>query len=286
MNWLAGKSRSVFTARTSAAPSFRFVCDLRDAIAREVCFTDRYEPQETEIFRRSLRPGMTFLDIGANWGYFTLLSASLVGASGKVIALEPDPRVYRRLAENVRENGFEYVITLPYAAAGEAGIVRFRGYDEAQSNWGTSRIESTAALPTDLAVEARPVDEILADPRVGEIDLMKMDIEGAEGFAMRGLSKTLGARRVRRVILELHPEAIRSHGQTVDEVLEPLRSNGYRGWSIDHSPQSNRRAAYASRLRIESYLRPIAEVRELDSWPHTLWVRDDLELFPPDGVAG
>ena len=63
-----------------------FVCDLRDTISREACFTGRYEPQETQIAQRLLAPGMVVVDVGANWGYFTLVVAHLVGGSGAVIA--------------------------------------------------------------------------------------------------------------------------------------------------------------------------------------------------------
>ena len=59
------------------AGGYWFECDPRDAIAREVCFTGRYEPQETALVRTILRPGMSFVDVGANWGYFTLLAAWL-----------------------------------------------------------------------------------------------------------------------------------------------------------------------------------------------------------------
>src|ERR1700716_2774101 len=52
-----------------------FRCDLRDLITREVCFTGRYEPQETALLRQILQPGMTFVDVGANWGYFSLVAA-------------------------------------------------------------------------------------------------------------------------------------------------------------------------------------------------------------------
>src|SRR5262249_13205461 len=81
-----------------------FECDLRDAISREVCFTGRYEPQETALVRSILRPGMSFVDVGANWGYFTLLAAHLVGKGGRVISLEPDPRLFPILQRNVTRN--------------------------------------------------------------------------------------------------------------------------------------------------------------------------------------
>jgi hypothetical protein len=78
-----------------------FVCDLQDTISREVCFTGRYEPQETQLALRLLKPGMSVVDVGANWGYFSLVSAHCVGPTGRVLSLEPHPRLSSMLAENV-----------------------------------------------------------------------------------------------------------------------------------------------------------------------------------------
>src|SRR5688500_3774521 len=72
----------------------RFDCDLSELLSREVCFTGLYEPPVTRVFQRQLRPGGTAIDVGSNWGYFTLLAAAAVGTSGAVIALEPDPRQF------------------------------------------------------------------------------------------------------------------------------------------------------------------------------------------------
>ena len=102
---------------------YPFRCDLRDIISREVCFTGTYEPQETTLVRAILRPGMTFVDVGANWGYFTLLAASLVGTTGRVLSLEPDPRLFSILQENVGRSGLDHVTPLQLAAAHQAGIL-------------------------------------------------------------------------------------------------------------------------------------------------------------------
>ena len=87
-NAVAGLARTPFTARLPAdLGAAAFECDLRDSIAREVCFTGRYEPQETTLALALLRPGMTVLDVGANWGYFTLVAVRLIGAAGAVFGL-------------------------------------------------------------------------------------------------------------------------------------------------------------------------------------------------------
>src|SRR6266566_1848196 len=95
---------------------YSFRCDLRDTISREVCFTGRYEPQETALGRSTWRPGMSFVDVGANWGYFTLLAASLVGTNGRVLSLEPDPRLFSILRDNIVRSGLNQVTALQLAA--------------------------------------------------------------------------------------------------------------------------------------------------------------------------
>src|SRR5215213_552816 len=90
MNWICRKNpRAFWMQMAKEAGGFSFHCDLSDAIAREVCFTGRYEPQDTALVRALLEPEMTFVDVGANWGYYTLLAASLVGRKGQVISFEP-----------------------------------------------------------------------------------------------------------------------------------------------------------------------------------------------------
>src|SRR5688500_9658786 len=99
----------------------RYGCDLRNVIAREACLTGRTAPAETAALRASLPAGGTFVDVGANWGYFTLVAAHAVGASGRVVALEPDPRVHAELAANLARNGIRNVTALAVAASDRAG---------------------------------------------------------------------------------------------------------------------------------------------------------------------
>src|SRR5512142_2823283 len=92
-HWIGRRVREPFWAALPAdLGSLQFHCDLRDGLMREACLTGRYEPQETALLGRLLAPGMTFVDVGANWGYFTLVGAHLVGRAGRVISVEADPR--------------------------------------------------------------------------------------------------------------------------------------------------------------------------------------------------
>lgn len=257
-----------------------FECDLKDSIAREVCFTGRYEPQDTALIQALLAQGMTFVDVGANWGYYTLLAAHLVGDGGRVISLEPDPRLFPILMRNVEYNRLENVKALQIAAADEAGVLILSGYNEEDENRGLSRLVEQAE-PSERAfqVQGRAIDEALDEHGIGEVHLLKMDIEGAEELALRGMTRGLSSHRFQRILLELHPAMLAERGIRTEDVLALMLKAGYEGWWLDFSPRANRKAAYARRLNLKDYMRPLTDAgASLDAWPHVLWQAPGLEL--------
>ncbi len=256
-----------------------FLCDLKDSIAREVCFTGRYEPQDTALIQALLGPGMTFVDVGANWGYYTLLAAHLVGTHGRVVSFEPDPRLFPVLMENIRYNGLAQATAVQVAAADEAGLLMLSGYDEACENRGLSRLVEQAGTDVEtFQVQAQTVDAMLDSLAVESVDLLKMDIEGAEELALRGMLKGLERHRFRRILLELHPAILSERGRTAQDVIGLLTGAGYCGWHLDFSPVANRRAAYARSLNLREFLSPLSDVKTLDAWPHLLWLAPGVEL--------
>lgn len=258
-----------------------FRCDLRDSISREVCFTGRYEPQETALAKAILKPGMAFVDVGANWGYFTLLAAHRVGPLGRVVSLEPDPRMFAWLRNNLALNGLDHVVTLPVAAAAAEGTTALAGYDETSGNFGLSRLSDHPGSGPVFRVASCSLDGLLEGLAWPTVDLLKMDIEGAEGLALAGLERSLTRRRIRRILLELHPAQLAEGGQTAWNAIEPLRRAGYRAWRIDHSLTANRRASYAKRYDAKSLLAPFQAYGALGQWPHLLWAMPGLPALDP-----
>ena len=267
-----------FAARLPAsAGGYRFGCDLRDSISREVFVTGRYAPQETALVRALLSPGGTMVDVGANWGYFTLLGAHLVGRGGRVIAFEPDPRLFAALRANVEGNGLGWVTPLPLAAAEAPGTLTLAGHDPEGGNWGLSSLVAAGQGGASFQVEAATVDAALDARGIGRVELLKMDIEGAEDRALRGMAAGLAAGRYRRVLVELHPQLHPAGRALLDEVAETFGRAGYRGWAVDSSPQATRRAAYAKEVDAASLLRPLAQ-SAADPWPHQLWAAPGEEV--------
>ena len=225
------------------------------------------------MLRGILRPGGTFVDVGANWGYFTLMAAHIVGQAGRVISLEPDPRLFAALEDNSTRNGLSQVTALQIAAASEPGTLTLNGYDEMSSNWGLSSIVTNGAnVASVFLVTACPVDALLDEQEVDCVDLLKMDIEGAEEIALRGMSKGLARHRYKRILLEAHPDLLAKQKRTTGDVLNLLIEAGYQGWVIDHSSQAIRRAAYARTLNPADYLRRLDSASCFDAWPHFLWL--------------
>jgi FkbM family methyltransferase len=246
----------------------RYDCDLADLISREVCFTGLYEPPVTRVFTHYARPGAAIADVGANWGYFTLVAASAVGPSGSVLALEPDPRQFDALSRNVALNGFAHVRCVEAAASFSDGRVTLAGFADEEANRGVSRISDSAQGGRTFDVRAVRLDALVPGP--ARVDLVKIDVEGAEDLVLEGMRDGLQSRRYRALILELHPGLLRDRGVDPSICLRGLADLGYRGWTIDVSPAAYRRALDPG-TPIDDLLRPLDDWRET-AWPHLLWL--------------
>lgn len=277
--WLTRRVAAPFLARLPhRLGGSWFVCDPGDAIAAQAYFGGVYEPQETAITQALLAPGATFVDVGANWGYFTLLAARRLGARGAVIALEPDPRMCGALRANVALNGLSSVTVLELAAADRAGTVPLLGFDQAGGNYGLSRMAPRGEEPPgSFAVTASTLDDVFAELRLTRVSLLKMDIEGGEARALAGLRRSFEAGVVDRLLLEVHPQQLEESGSSVAQVFELLERAGFRGWTVDHSPRATRRAAYARRVDVRTYLRPLDARQPLDAWAHCLCARRGID---------
>lgn len=145
---------------------------------------DAYERNVTAVFRNRLRAGMHVLDIGANVGWYTMLSASLVGSSGSVTAIEPNPDTAKLLEASRRANAFANVILLQVAAGRAQGLLVLHG---SYGNAMTSAVpDAAAALISSRTVPSFRVDDLI--PRNTNIDFVKIDVEGAEYNALLGAS--------------------------------------------------------------------------------------------------
>ena len=127
-----------------------------------------------------LAAGYNFLDIGANIGYFSLLAASVVGEMGKVICFEPNVQNLRLLHASVLENGFQHVQVFPLAASDSRHLIK------SQSFGSNGFLVAAPSEPSNHQfVQSVAVDDLVSAE--GRVHVIKMDIEGYESFALRGM---------------------------------------------------------------------------------------------------
>jgi FkbM family methyltransferase len=200
-----------------------------------------YEPQTIELLRSLLKTGHVMVDVGANVGEFSLISASLVGNQGRVIAIEASPIIYESLRRNISLNGFANVFPILVAAASESGLMNF---DELpRDNWGMnrrSRNTQNVSSGSSTLVAARRVDSLLRDCNVDRCDVMKIDVEGMELDVLRGVDFD-GILRPRNIILEYIHELQGSNAVDPESVTSLLLEKRYElrdvtGRPINHHP--------------------------------------------------
>ncbi len=190
-----------------------------------------YEPLETAVVLALIRPGMQVLDLGANIGYYTLLMARATGPEGRVWAFEPDPDNYALLTANVALNGFSHVTAFHAAAAAAPG--RLALYRSAE-NRGDNRIfDDGGGGHTPIEVEASPVDALL--PSGTRLDLVKMDIQGAEAHALAGMTRLLANSPEVVILTEYWPEAILGVGSDPERFLTNLTALGFQLYLLGES---------------------------------------------------
>lgn len=218
-NYLWKRLRSQ-TELTVQIGSIKLSLDPFDSgISRELAIEGTHEPVFTQLLLQIVQEGMTVVDIGANIGYYALQVAERVGSKGHVIAFEPAPRAYALLRQNIEQNHLNNIHALPYAIGDFRGEMDFFLYE--QSNWNSFVKHGTPIGK--LSVAVYPLDEIL--PHLsGRVDLIRMDIEGYEVQAVRGMENTL--RRHKPIVcLELHSSFIEPPSAV--NLLKTLYDIGY-----------------------------------------------------------
>lgn len=189
-----------------------------------------YEPATTAVFRETLKPGMTVVDVGANVGYYTLLAAGLVGEKGRVYAFEPEPENYALLVKNVQANGYRNVVCLRQAVSDQSGQVPFF------LSWGSEAHSLSADIASSrrsIQVEATSLDEFFRKEGWPPVGLIKMDIEGAESLALDGMKELIKRSKNLRLITEYSQETTRLARVAPSSIPGRLQGMGFKVRVID-----------------------------------------------------
>jgi len=188
-----------------------------------------YERYETELFKKMVQDGMVVVDIGANIGYYTLIAAKSVGNKGIVYAFEPEPSHYKLLCDNIAVNGYTNVVPIEKAVSKTTGKTRL--YVNA-ALVDISSLSKDNVLPYSKNLDCLEVETITMDDfferTVGDdrIDLMKIDVEGAEELVVDGAERVLRNNSL-KIFMEFVPRQLRNVGTDPPELLYKLRNYGF-----------------------------------------------------------
>jgi FkbM family methyltransferase len=181
------------------------------------------------LFKSVLQPGMIVLDIGSYIGYYALLAAQRVGDCGRVLAFEPDPHSFFYLSLNIKTNGLDSIVTpIQKAVSDQAGHKFFCIREDDRSGSSLFNFERSAKVTT---VECSQLDEFLdgffGDKKRG-VDIIKMDIEGAELHALKGMERTLACASSRLIMfIECNPSALQAAGGSAAILVDRLKELGF-----------------------------------------------------------
>ena len=185
-------------------------------------FRENYEP-ELGYLTKILNPGKVFVDVGANMGIYTLVASKIVGSTGRVIAFEPSVQSFSVLLQNIALNRSSNVVPFRVAASEKEGIAWLHhALDPSgnslgkQANWGKDGEN----------VDTETLDNVLERASVNHVDLIKVDVEGAEELVLRGTLDTLRTHRP-VVIFEFNPGCAAGLGHCPFGAAKLLESVGY-----------------------------------------------------------
>jgi FkbM family methyltransferase len=204
-------------------------------------FFGTWEERITRFVAKRMKSGDCFIDIGANIGYYTLLSSSLVGETGRVVAVEASPKIYAELIDNLQLNGVSNVRTVNVAASDSPGeIDLFEAPDDSR---GVTTTSATWAKQSNCRlagkVQCLPMDMVVSKEELRTARIIKIDVEGAEWNVCKGLIPMLHElRRDAEIILEVTPSEIESQGHQCSELIQRFTAIGFFPYVIDNAYSS------------------------------------------------
>jgi FkbM family methyltransferase len=203
--------------------------NTKDVIQQYIYYFGVFEPNLTNWIRQRLSPGDTFIDVGANIGYFSLLASKLVGPSGAVVAVEASPTTFGDLARNLERNRATNVRAVNVAASDQRGTVKlFRGPEHNIGMTGLFDEQEGIKMEFQCMVEAAPLAEILHAEELQKARLIKIDVEGAEWAVVGGMGRIFESGRPDlEIVVEIHPELLEVQGKRVGDLMDQFQRAGF-----------------------------------------------------------
>lgn len=192
-----------------------------------------HEKTTTELFKKYVKEGNTVVDLGANIGYFSLLSSKLVGKSGRVFSFEPEPKNFKYLSKNIEINGYSQDSAFQKAVSDKNGKTKLYicSYDTGHHTINQHEGIESYSHGRKLEENFIEIDTITLDSFMegkGEVNFIKIDVEGAEMLALMGMDRVLRENKDIKLVIEFFPLLIEKMGNSPREFIDRLiKSYGF-----------------------------------------------------------
>lgn len=221
----AGSAETIIEAQGS-----KMLVDLNNEIWRDSFLayaSNLYEQTMTGIFKKAVKPGDVVVDVGANVGYFTLLAAKLTGESGRVFAFEPEPDTFMRLSRNAALNGYNNIELSDNAVSNANGRAKLY-ISHSPGGHAINQCEGIKAVGRGhyndegfIEIETVTLDDYLKG-KAERVDVLKMDVEGAEYLALMGMRDILKNNEGIKIFLEYCPLFLEKMGDSGRGLIDML----------------------------------------------------------------
>ncbi|MCQ8772256.1 FkbM family methyltransferase [Streptomyces telluris] len=254
----------------------RFAVDTQDLIQRYIYLFGVWEPHLTRWLSRRLRPGDTFVDVGANTGYFSLLASQLVGKEGHAVAIEASPLFHQKILSHARLNACSNVRAVNTAVSDVRKTLTFT-LASSRNMGANSVVPYDGPAESSFEIQGRPLPDVLTTEEITNARVIKIDVEGAEGSVVRGMVPMLDQLRPdAEITIEVTPERMARLGDSVDDLLATMQRYGFHPYRLanDYSAES-----YPAALRA-THVAPVRWHGAVLAETDLVFSRTDAEILP------
>lgn len=216
----------------------RFYVDYVSHFGQVLVTQGLFEPETRRTIKQNLPPGGTFIDIGANEGYFSVIAAKQVGSTGRVISIEPQKRLIPIIEENARLNECNNIEVLNVAVS-DKDMATTRIWLSPSTVSGSSSVVNKYFVAKPQRISSRSLDSLFKELSVNKAHLIKIDVEGFEPEVIHSASALLKSHRIDQVLIDFYLPILQKRGINPEDIHMFLETLGYR-----HNSQHFTRRGY------------------------------------------
>ena len=200
----------------------------KSSVSKSLVFQKDYEFNETKLVKELIKPGWTVIDIGANFGWYSIHFSQLVEQNGKVFAFEPVSETHEELNLNINLNSCQNIKAFDFALGNKEGNISFGA-----PNFDGGSLVSSEFLKYSKRIQTtmRKLDDVIKEQKINKVNFIKADIEGGELNMLKGAEKLLENFRP-KILIEIVDMHCQRFGHFPEDVYQFLINKGYKGLFI------------------------------------------------------